>query len=260
MRLGYPITEQWTGGVNYTYVRNTLYDVGSNASAAVKEAIPGFPSANSNTYYTSSVGYSLTYDTRDDKKRPSSGVYYSVSEDLAGAGGDVRYIRSVAETRGYYPVADGVTMMGRATGGTIAGWGGQDVRLLDLFYRGGESVRGFAISGFGPRDLQSANQDALGGKMFFASTAELLFHIPGVPDDIPLRGAVFADAGTLWGVTKAAAALPGLAGNALTPRASTGVGLGWDSPIGNLRVDYAYPILRQPYDKTQPLSFGLMPF
>jgi hypothetical protein len=27
-----------------------------------------------------------------------------------------------------------------------------------------------------------------------------------------------------------------------------------------LRVDYAYPILKQPFDKTQPLSFGLMPF
>jgi outer membrane protein insertion porin family len=260
LRLGYPITEEWNGSVNYTFVRNTLYDVGSNASAAVKEAIPGFPSVNSNTYYTSSVGYTLTYDTRDDKKRPSSGVYYSVSEDLAGAGGDVRYIRSVAEARGYYPVADGVTLVGRATGGTIAGWGGQDVRLLDLFYRGGESVRGFAIAGFGPRDLLSANQDALGGKMFYASTAELLFHIPGVPDDIPLRGAVFADTGSLWGVSKAAAGLPGLAGNALTPRASTGIGLGWDSPVGTLRVDYAYPILRQPFDKTQPLSFGLMPF
>jgi len=260
LRVGYPITDQWSGGVNYTFVRSTLYDVGSNASDAIKEAIPGFPRVNSNTYYTSSVGYSLTYDTRDDKKRPTSGVYYSSSEDLAGAGGDARYIRSVVDARGYYPVADGVTLVGRATGGTIAGWGGQDVRLLDLFYRGGESVRGFAISGFGPRDLLSANQDALGGKEFFASTAELLFHIPGVPDDIPLHGEVFTDAGSLWGVTRAAAALPGLAGNALALRASTGVGLGWDSPVGNLSVDYAYPILKQPFDKTQPLGFGLMPF
>src|SRR5262245_6103240 len=77
LRLGYPITEQWSTGVNYTFVRNQLYDVGPLASAAIKEAVPGFPSTNANTYYTSSVGYSLTYDTRDSKKRPSSGVYYT---------------------------------------------------------------------------------------------------------------------------------------------------------------------------------------
>jgi len=241
-------------------VRNTIYAVGANASAAIKEAVPGFPDASSSTYYTSSVGYSLTYDTRDNKKRPTSGVYYSVSQDLAGLGGDVRYIRSVGEARGYYSVADGVTLVGRATGGSITGWGGEDVRLLDLFYKGNESVRGFALSGFGPRDTLSANQDALGGKMFFATTAELLFPVPGVPDDIGLRGAVFADAGSLWSVNKTAAQLPGLAGNALIPRASTGLGLAWESPLGNLRVDYAFPILKQPYDKTQPLSFGLMPF
>jgi outer membrane protein insertion porin family len=260
LRLGFPISDQWTVGTNYTLQRNKIYDVGANASAAIKEAVPGFPDATSSTYYTSSVGYSLTYDTRNDKKRPTSGVYYTLSQDLAGAGGDVRYIRSVGEARSYYALTDDVTLVGRATGGDIVGWGGQDVRLLDLFYKGNESVRGFALSGIGPRDTLSANQDALGGKMFFSTTTELLFPIPGVPNDLGLRGAVFTDAGSLWGVNKTAATLPGLAGNAFAMRASAGVGLGWDSPLGNLRADYAFPMVKQTYDKTQPLSFGLMPF
>jgi outer membrane protein insertion porin family len=260
LRLGYQISDEWSTGVNYTFTRNTIYDVGANASAAIKEAVPGFPDTASSTYYTSSVGYSLAYDTRDNKKRPTEGVYYTLSQDLAGVGGDVRYLRSVGEARGYYPVSDQVTAVGRTTGGVIAGWGGQDVRLLDLFYRGGESVRGFAVAGIGPRDTLSANQDALGGRMYFATTAELLFQLPGVPQDIGLRGAVFADAGSLWGVNSTAASLPGLAGSALAPRASVGMGLAWDSPLGALRVDYAYPIVKQPYDKTQALSFGLMPF
>jgi outer membrane protein insertion porin family len=260
LRLGYQITDEWSAGVNYTLSRNTIYDVGANASAAIKEAVPGFPGSDSSTYYTSSVGYSVAYDTRDNKKRPSQGVYYTVAQDLAGFGGDVRYVRSVAEARAYYPVSEQVTAVGRTTGGVITGWGGQDVRLLDLFYRGGETVRGFATGGFGPRDTLSANQDALGGRMFFATSAELLFQLPGVPQDLGLRGAVFADAGSLWGVNKTAASLPGLAGNSLTPRASVGVGVAWDSPIGALRVDYAFPILKQPFDKTQALSFGLMPY
>jgi outer membrane protein insertion porin family len=260
LRARYPINEEWSAGVNYTFVRNKLYDVGANASAAIKEAVPGFPDATSSTYYTSSVGYSLTYDTRDNKKRPTSGVYYTVAQDLAGVGGDVQFLRSVGEARAYYAVSENVTAMARATGGVITGWGGQDVRLLDLFYRGGETVRGFATAGIGPRDTQSVNQDALGGRIYYGTSAELLFAIPGVPEDIGLRGAVFADAGSLWSTSSTAAALPGVAGNTPALRASVGVGLAWDSPLGNLRVDYAFPVLKESYDKTQALSFGLRPF
>src|SRR5262249_36433139 len=241
LRLRYPLSDEWSVGVNYTFARNTLYNVGDQASLAIKEAIPGFPNATSATYYTSSVGYSLACDTRDNKRRPTSGVYYTVAQDLAGVGGDVRYIRSVGELRAYYPVNDDITAVGRATGGIIGGWGGQDVRLLDLFYKGGETVRGFATAGIGPRDMLSANQDALGGQMFYSTRAELRFQLPGVPQDIGLRGAVFADAGSLWGVNGTAAALPGLAGNTATPRGSIGIGLAWDSPIGALRADYAVP-------------------
>lgn len=260
LRASFPIDDQWTTGVNYTFVHNKLYDVGANASPAIKQAIPGYPEASSNAYNTSSVGYSLGYDGRDNRKRPTQGTYFTIAQDLAGVGGDVRYIRTVGEVRGYYPVTDTITGVARATGGSITGWGGQDVRLLDLFYKGNDIVRGFAPAGIGPRDTLSANADALGGRNYFSTSAELLFQIPGVPQEMGLRGAVFADAGSLWSTNRAAAAMPGTASNAFTPRASVGVGLGWDSPIGTLRVDYAIPIAKQPYDKTQPLSFGLSPF
>jgi outer membrane protein insertion porin family len=121
-------------------------------------------------------------------------------------------------------------------------------------------VRGFAPGGIGPRDMASANRDALGGRMFYATTAEALFAIPGVTESTGLRGAVFADAGALWGVNATAARLPGLAGNTASPRLATGVGIAWDSPLGPLRLDYAIPLIKQASDKTQPLSFGLMPF
>lgn len=260
LRARYPLTDAWSVGVNYTFVRSTLYDVAPAASAAIKEAITGSPDAKSSAFNTSSLGYSLTYDTRDNKKRPTSGVYYSVAQDLAGLGGDVRFVRSSGEARAYYPVNDEITAMGRTTGGIISGWGGQYVRLLDLFYKGGETIRGFAVAGYGPRDTLSANQDALGGRMFYATTAELLFQIPGVPQDLGLRGAVFADAGSLWGLNSTAAKQPGAVGNTPALRASAGMGLVWDSPLGMLRTDYAIPLVKQPYDKTQNFSFGLMPF
>jgi outer membrane protein insertion porin family len=252
LRARFPITDEWSVGTNYTLSRSKVFDVGSGASPAIQEA--------AGTFYTSSIGYSLTYDTRDNKRRPTSGVYYTIAQDLAGLGGDVRYIRSVGEARGYYAVSDEITAVGRATGGVITGWGGQDVRLLDLFYKGGETIRGFATAGYGPRDTLSANRDALGGRMFYATTAELLFPIPGVPQDLGLRGAVFMDAGSLWGFNNTAAKQPGAVGGTPALRASVGVGIAWDSPIGALRADYAFPIAKQPFDKTQAFSFGLMPF
>ncbi|MBS0240959.1 MAG: outer membrane protein assembly factor BamA [Proteobacteria bacterium] len=257
VRAAFPITDQVATSINYTFVHNTIYDVGPNASAAIKEAVPGYPNATSASYNTSSIGYSTSYNTVDNKKRPTSGVAFTVSQDLAGVGGDVQYVRTTADVRVYQPVTDAVTLMGRAQGGIIQGWGGQDVRLLDLFYKGGDIVRGFAPAGLGPRDTLSANMDALGGRMYAATTAEALFDLPGVPKDIGLRGTVFADAGSLWGTTSTAAALPGVKGGTPTLVASTGVGLVWDSPIGALSASYAVPLVKTPYDKLQPFSLGV---
>ena len=183
----------------------------------------------------------------------------SSSQDLAGLGGDVRYLRTTAEARVYLPVTDKITLATRASGGTISGWGGSDVRLLDMFYRGGETVRGFATGGIGPRDSSSANQDAIGGANYLATTAELRFALPFAPDELGLRGAIFADAGSLWGASKATKAIPGVVGTTAALRASVGTGLIWDSPLGPLRVDYAQPLVKQPFDKTQNLRFGLVP-
>jgi outer membrane protein insertion porin family len=254
LRVAYPLSDHVTGSVNYTFVQNTVYDVGAAASPAIKEA------AASGTYYTSSIGYALTFDTRNSKKLPTSGTYFTLGQDLAGIGGDVRYIKSIADMRSYYPVSDSLTFVSRTAAGNISGWGGDSVRLLDMFYVGGESVRGFAPSGIGPRDTTSANQDALGGQNYVVSTAEARFALPLIPDEIGLRGAVFADTGTLFGTSSSAAKLSGVIGTSASLRASVGTGLIWDSPIGPLRADYAFPVAKQSYDKTQPFSFGIATF
>ncbi len=256
LRLGTAVADNLSIGVNYTLVRNQIYDVGPAASTAIKEALS--TASTNNTYYTSSVGMSTTYDDRNRRTLPTSGTYFSTTQDFAGAGGDARFIRNTVEGRLYYPLSDNVTLVGRAVAGNISGWGGQDVRLLDLFNKGGETIRGFAPGGIGPRDLASANQDALGGTSYVAASAEARFQLPFVPDHIGLKGAIFTDAGSLFGVNKTAAGLPGVAGGSATMRASVGAGLIWDSPLGALGVNYAVPVAKQPFDKVQPLSFGLV--
>ncbi len=259
VRAGVPLAEHLTGTVRYGLTTSEIYGVGPNASAAIREAVPGFPAATSASYLTSSIGTGLTWDDRDKARMPTSGTYLALTEDFAGAGGDVRYLRTTADARAYMPLGRDVTLGTRAVAGTIVGWGGDDVRLLDLFYKGGETVRGFAPSGIGPRDLASANLDALGGTSFMAATAEARFNLPYVPESTGLKGEVFADAGSLWGANRTAAALAGLAGAKPAPRVSVGTGLVWDSPLGAFRLDYAVPVLKQGFDKTQALSFGMVP-
>jgi outer membrane protein insertion porin family len=253
LRLGIPVTDTLGTGLSYTFTQNRLYEVGANASPAIKEAA----AIAGGTYATSAIGTSTTYDTRDSRKSPTSGIVATTANDFAGLGGDARFVRTTADVRAYVPLIDGVTFVGHIGGGTIGGWGGQDVRLLDLFYKGGETVRGFATAGLGPRDILSANKDALGGKSYYVTSAEVRTPMPFVPPALGLSAMAFADAGSVFGANATAAKLPGLSGNSAMPRASTGVGLVWDSPVGPLQASYGFALAQQPGDKVQPFNFGL---
>jgi outer membrane protein insertion porin family len=256
LRLAVALDDQLTLGTNYTLMWDNVYNADPNASLAVKQ-IEG-------PAIISSAGYSLIYDTRDSKKKPTRGFYFKGTQDLAGVGGDVNYIRSAAELRGYYPITQDITLAGRTMGGTITGWGGQSVRVVDAFYKGGETIPGFAPAGIGPRD--AATGDALGGTTFYSATAELRFPLPFLPQDLGLSGAVFTSAGTLFGTDapKFAAAYAAQHGTPNTLavqdtsslRSSAGGSLIWDSPVGGLRVDFAGAITKAPFDKTQVVGFG----
>ncbi len=144
------------------------------------------------------------------------------------------------------------------------GWGGEDVRLLDLFYKGGETIRGFNRSGLGPRDLNTG--DALGGDTFWATTAEVRFPIPFVPDDLGMGAAVFVDAGSLFGAGALAKTLNASCapGNTATVcladdssiRASAGGSILWNSPLGPLRLDIAKAFVKKAFDDEQLIRFG----
>ncbi len=256
VRLSALLTDNLTVSTNYTLMWENVYNADPNASLAVKQ-IEG-------PALISSVGYAVIYDTRDNKKKPTSGFYFKGAQDLAGVGGDVDYLRSTADARAYYPVTQDITLAGRLQGGTIAGWGGQDVRVVDAFYKGGETIPGFAPAGIGPRDATTG--DALGGTTFYSATAELRFPLPFVPTDLGLSGAVFTSAGTLFGTNAqqfaAAYAKQHGVSNTLAIqdssalRSSAGGSLVWDSPVGALRVDFADVITKAPGDKTQVINFG----
>ncbi|HEX2448857.1 MAG TPA: outer membrane protein assembly factor BamA [Methyloceanibacter sp.] len=262
LRLGFPIYDNTQMGLRYRFTREEIYDVDDNASLAVKQA--------EGVSNVSSVGYTIAYDTRNIPKSPTSGVFASFSQDFAGVGGDVNYFRSVADARYYYPITNKLTFVARAQGGNIVGWGGQDVRLTDLFFKGGETIRGFERAGIGPRDacqdpvtgdrVSNCRQDALGGELFWATTAEVRFPFPFIPDSIGMQGAVFVDAGSLWepsgDALEAVADEGSFIFDTADPRLSAGFSLIWQSPLGPLRADIAQAILKADFDKTELFRFG----
>ncbi len=144
----------------------------------------------------------MTYSTIDSRVDPHEGMYFRFAQEIAGIGGDARFIRTTADARIYKPLFDGSDVVGvlKATGGNITGLG-QPVTTTDDFFKGGETIRGFASLGYGPRYYDPANgyNIALGGKNYVNGTAEVQFPLPAVPPDFGLRGAFFADAGILWG-------------------------------------------------------------
>lgn len=262
LRMGFPIANNTQLGLRYRLEREEIYDVSKNASLAVK--------ASEGASFVSSVGYTIAYDTRNLPRSPSSGVFVSFSQDLAGVGGDVNYFRSVADGRGYYPLTPKIILVGRVQGGIITGWGGEDLRLTDLFFKGGETVRGFERAGYGPRDacqnrstgdrVKNCSKDPLGGEIFWAATAEARFPLPFVPDNLGIQGAVFVDAGSLFEPSSLAQAAVASEGSFIFDgpdvRLSTGVSLIWQSPLGPLRADVAQALLKASYDRTEIFRFG----
>jgi len=207
------------------------------------------------------VGYSLAYNTLDNNKSPTSGLYAEIKQDFAGVGGDVDFIRSQVEARTYYEIFPDIVGVLHLQGGVLQGWGGQSLRMLDNFQMGPNLVRGFAPAGIGPRDVTpGTTNDALGGTMFWGASVEAQTPLYFLPKEIGIKMSVFADAGSLWNYkSETSWAVTGeqlqVADDA-SVRSSVGMGLIWDSPLGPLRFDFAYALTKQSYDRTQFFRFS----
>jgi outer membrane protein insertion porin family len=146
---------------------------------------------------------------------------------------------------------DFVVSIGGSAGFTQS-YTGSQLRLTELFFVGGDNLRGFAVGGIGPRDANTG--DALGGTYFYTGTTEASFPL-GLPKEIGVTGKAFVDIGSLWGAQQNYTYNVSVLDNAAM-RIGAGVGIQWVSPFGPIRVDYAWPIQMQYYDKTQNLRFG----
>jgi outer membrane protein insertion porin family len=231
--------------------------------------------ANGSTL-TSLVGYTLNFNTLDNNKNPTDGLLLDFRQDFAGVGGDVTYLKSAFDGKYYAPLVSDIVGLIHVQAGALTKIGNNDIRMLDHFQMGPNLVRGFAPNGIGPRDLTffqyTGFGDALGGTKYWGASYELQMPFWFLPKEVGLKGAVYADAGSLFdyqGPTSniLTGEVNGLVNgkpcncamvydNQNVVRTSVGVGLIWASPFGPLRFDYAIPITKGKYDSVQQFKFG----
>ena len=220
LRAGVPLTEFITLAARYglsyddvslnkfTYYNNGVCDP-NIAGRYLCEAI--------GKRLTSSVGYSLVFDNLNNRIRPTRGQRAVFSQDFAGLGGEVRYIKTAFEATKYWGFGGGFVFSAGLEGGYIKGLG-QQVRLTDRFFLGEPDMRGFGIRGVGPRvrrqvydvsvptlpvvqtGKNSYVDDALGGNTYYRGRLELELPLGNGARELGLRPSIFMDVGAVFGL------------------------------------------------------------
>lgn len=243
LRLGWNYTDDFAQYLRYTLKEDKISNVDRNASIYIKE--------EEGRYSNSSIGQTMVYDKRDSAINPKEGYYLSFGNDVAGLGGDEKYLKFDGKAYKYFTLADYYTFKLFINGGYITGYGDENVRLSNRYYLGGSTLRGFEFAGIGARD--KFTKDALGGNWMIYSGAEMSFPI-GL-DEVGVRGRTFVDMGILG---KPDDINEDYVEYSDTPRVAAGFGFQWQSPMGQIDVDLAFPIVKEDYDETEVfrLNFG----
>jgi len=236
-------------------------------------------------YTVSALGYSLVFDNLNNRLRPTAGQRFALSQDVAGVGTGVKYVRSRANFDKYWGLGNsGFVFSFGVEGGYIFGWGGDDIRLTDRFFLGEPRFRGFDIRGVGPRSIQreigadgqpaglrkDGLDTALGGNAYYLGRLELEIPLGAGGRELGLRPSAFLDAGALFntgggrvsGCTTGQPCQPGdildeYLGDTWKPRAAAGIGVSWNSPFGPFRIDFAKPLLKREGDDPKTFIFNV---
>jgi outer membrane protein insertion porin family len=280
-RLNFPMSLNSRGSTRYTLRQDS---VEIDDVLCTEQLVSSALCNQRGKFLTSLVGYGYRLDRRNDPINPTRGFTFGIDQDLAGVGGDVKYVKTEGDVGWYHGFSKSFILSVTGSAGFVGGWGGDQVRINDRFFKGGNNFRGFETAGIGPRDNSPNRQDALGGKAYVIGSAELT--IPTfLPEQYGIKAAVFTDVGTLGllddqdlfyhvgdadclnptttDATGATVINPAPVGGRnpcikddLSLRASAGLSIFWRSPMGPIRFDFSQVLAKEPYDKTETFRFS----
>ncbi|MBR5130527.1 MAG: outer membrane protein assembly factor BamA [Alphaproteobacteria bacterium] len=244
IRFGWNYTDYLRQSIRYTLQEDEVRDIEEDASIYIKE--------QEGRTSLSMIGQEISWDKRDNRINPTQGFYTSFSADYAGIGADTKFVRLGIMGIQYFEMAEDVVFSIRGDAGHIWGTGDQDVRINHRYYLGDSSFRGFEYGGIGARD--KATGDALGGNWYTTASAEIQFPL-GLPKELGIKGKVFSDAGFIGKPDGYNASTMNYSSKM---RMSAGTGIMWQSPMGMINLDFAWPIIKEDFDETKVfrLNFG----
>jgi outer membrane protein insertion porin family len=260
-RVAFPLSENGRLTLRYDLSNDDIYDVARDTSRIIQE--------EAGALWTSAIGFTYAYDRRNSVVDPTAGFILTLAQDFAGVGGDTTYSKSRATARAYTSLFDeDLVLSAELEGGALYG-DAESTRITDRFNTGGDSFRGFARNGLGPRDFcgdddepictapqrREEVNDALGGNYYSVLRLDASFPL-GLPEDYGIYGGVFGDIGSLWGLYQTDGSM-GEVDDGFIIRSSVGVSLFVDTPFAPLRFNYAVPIQYEDYDVLERFRFAI---
>ncbi len=297
--LAFPLTENTSLSTRYSLRKEDIEFPQQNQCGPINDEEIAINATNANLVslcrqvdgrLSSILGYTFAWDKRNDPITPTRGFDVRFSQDFAGVGGDVKYLRTDVRANAYRGLYKNVVASATVAGGYVRGWDGEPVSVNDRYFKGNFDFRGFDNAGIGPRTVivnsdtggVAARLNSLGGNAFGLAAAEVSFPV-GIPQ---LLGSLFIEAGTVGllddqetynivssvsqdALTAGSTTVQGQncdgiseAGvqcirtiDSLDPRVTAGASVFWESPFGPIRFDFTKPLVQQPYDERKSFQF-----
>jgi len=243
VRFGVPIDEDETMHYGLS-VEQATYELTATSPIQFQNYVSIYGNSTNNMLGT--VGW--TRDSRDSAIYPTDGKVQRAFAEVVLPFSDQHFYKLTYQHQKFHPLSKDITLMLNGEAGMAGTYDENPLPFFKYFYAGGVgSLRGYEPNSVGPRDINGAY---LGGDKRLLASSELLFPMPGSGKEKSVRLSAFVDGAAVFGTATEIAGSDG-------PRFSTGLALTWISPVGPLKMSYAWPLAEQPGDRLQRFQFTL---
>ena len=230
----YQLSENINHSIKFDYTLDDYNSIRSTASDSIKKL------GGKNVLFI--LSNRISKSSLDARFRPSEGQLLDWLNKLAVD----NYILNKVSFDKYYNISKKIFSI-RSEIGNISSFSSDDVPDGDKFSIGGRKLRGFDMSGVGPRNSSTGY---IGGNNIIATQIDYAIPLSESDNNI-LDFVTFIDAGTVFeNKTKPTNSKESL-------RISTGFGFNLNTPIGPLSLTYAIPIQSESYDKERKFVFSI---